>query len=129
MLIILFAIITAISVWLTTYLFIEKEKRNKSFIKKLNAASRDKIILWVVDRYKDEDIEKLRSNRWHLEIILKYLVYIIAINTDRLRNLHDWVSSEEKAWYINALHDLHTFFYKLTKPKKENEKYTWQNLM
>jgi hypothetical protein len=62
-----------------------------------------------------------------IKLVLKYLAYQIALRTDMIRNLNDWQSIEEKIWYVNALHHLYLFFYKLDRRVEEKE--IWTNLV
>lgn len=95
------------------------ELLKEQFIKNANKP----IIIWIAPKYTKKDIALLWANTEVLEVLIKYVEYTIFIKADTTRNLHDWVSSEEKAWHLNWLHEIHRFLWKiLHKPIKKEEK-------
>jgi len=111
------------------YFLYKTYKKNKILVNEILRVSQNKVIIWVVTKYKQEDIERLKASPDYIKIILKYIEYNIAKKTDIIRNLQDWISTEQKVWYLNCLHENYIFFNKLLSEKDEDdEKYTWQNL-
>lgn len=104
-------------------------KENEELKNELNKSLNNIFIIWVINKYTKEDLQKIWSDKEVIKSILKYLEYNIAKSTDKIRNLNDWISTEQKIWYINCLHEIYIFFSDFLKEEKKNEKYTWQDLI
>jgi len=86
-------------------------------------------IIGKITKYTQKEIDALGKNHEFVDIVMKYLEYEIAINTDKMRSLSDWKSWAEKAWYLNALHATYLFFFKLKNKKPKKQWYTWKELV
>lgn len=114
------------------FLFIYIKKNNKNRIyneqvtKELIETKKKPIIIWLVSRYKEEELELLLKNPEVLDLLLRIFEYKIAIKTDSIRRPWKESSSvDEKIGFVNCLHETHLMFYNL---KQKLNKDTQKNL-
>ena len=106
---------------------------NKATINKLNETLIEwlnkPMVIWIISKYSEEDITLMKANKEVVWAIMKYLEYQIAVKTDLVRNMQTDLSTEEKIWYLNSLHETHLFLYKIFHEQKKKEEYSWQEII
>lgn len=73
------------------------------------------------DKYTDDDLNKLKSNKEFLQLVIKILANFTILRTDSLRNPENRVRINEVIWEANAFNEMIFFFYKLSLSEKELE--------
>lgn len=104
------------------------KERNKELEEEILRLSTQSYIIWKISRFTDEDKKLLWQNKDILKTFKKYIEFKIALKIDTTRNLKDWISIDEKAWYLNCLYELIVFLDNLLLVKESKDKYTWQDL-
>jgi len=71
------------------------------------------------DKYTDDDINKLKSNREFLKLVIKILSNFTILRTDSLRNPENRERINEVIGEANAFNEMIFFFYKLSLTEDE----------
>lgn len=109
--------------------FLELAQKSEE-IRILEKQIRTTPIIWVIDKYTEEEIEELKSYERSLVLIVKILTYNAAISTDKIRMpLENNENREEVIWRANNAHENLFFFWKLLNQAIEDRsKKSWQNI-
>ena len=125
LIIMIIAIIIACILGYIVYIYIKKVIKLTSQLEKVNTELithfNKPLLIGKITKYTKRDIDFLWKNKEFVLIMLKYIEFEIAKATDTMRNLNDWKSSAEKAGYLNGLHSVHLFLYKINNKKAEKE--------
>ena len=98
---------------------------NETLVEEMNRP----LAIWIISKHTEENIAFLKSNKEVLKTLMIYFEYQIAVKTDFMRNISTEVSSEEKAGYLNALHETHLFLYKLVNEVKPKTEYSGKDIV
>jgi len=123
-------ILLIIWLWITVVLLVLNNRTIKKLNKVLTAevvsTKTAPILIWSIEKHKEEELDLLLSNPDIIDLILKIFEFKIAIKTDTIRDLKD---TERKVWYLDCLHETHLYFYKLKQKLVKKEKKAWANLV
>lgn len=99
---------------------------NKTLTDNVVEAKTAPILIWKVTKYKEEDLNILLTNPEVVDLLISIFEYKIFIKTDSIRSSED---TEKKIWFLDALHEMHLFFYKLKQKLNKKNNKIWQNLV
>jgi hypothetical protein len=119
-------IITTIAIAIESWYLYKTNKLNTIIKDELVKSKNPQIVLWVITKYKEEDLKLLLSNEDIIDLLMSIFQYKIAVKTDWIRSLDD---TARKVWYLDCLHEMYLFFYKMKESLKEKKEKTWNNLV
>lgn len=122
---IIIAILVILLAWIALYAR-KLHKLNSALTNEVVKTKQTPIIIWKLDKYKEEELELLLSNPEIIDLLVRIYEYKIFMKTDSIRSLEN---TEEKVWFLNCLHSEHLFFYKLKEKLKKKKDKVWQSLV
>lgn len=130
---IFFLLLFIIASAIVTYLYFKSKKQNKTLqdfmlqnindneIKMQQVKNTNTAQFWVIDKYDDNDLKKIKLNLEVLDSVVRILTYYTAISSDVLREETDTNKILRASGRSNAYHEMLFFFYKLKPEKKTKE--------
>lgn len=138
----LYEILTLINVVFSTALIISIATRKSGEIRSLNemlwkkyienAELRNDVtkrpIIWMINKYTDDDILILKESEPALDSVIKILTYNTVVKMDDLRRAaYEWQNISEASWQTNMAHETLFLFSKLKYEIEESKKEkNWQ---
>ena len=119
------ALIILLLIWIIVYLWNFK-KLNNVLTEEVLKTKQNPIIIGKVTKYKEQDLDLLLSNPEVIDLLISIYEYKIFVKTDSIRSSED---TEKKIWYLDALHEMHLFFYKIKQKLNKKENKVWQSLV
>lgn len=111
------------------YLFLTLQrikKLNTTLTQEVVETKKAPIIIGKITKYKEEELTLLLSNPEVITLLMDIFEYKIAVKTDTIRSLED---TDRKVWYLDCLHETHSYFYQLKKKLSKKEDKIWQSLV
>lgn len=119
------ALIILLLIWIIVYLWNFK-KLNNVLTEEILKTKQNPIMIGKVTKYKEQDLDILLSNPEVIDLLISIYEYKIFVKTDSIRSSED---TEKKIWHLDALHEMHLFFYKIKQKLNKKENKVWQSLV
>ncbi len=119
------ALIILLLIWIIIYLW-NLKKLNIILTEEILKTKQNPIMIWKVTKYKEEDLDLLLNNPDVIDLLISIHEYKIFVKTDSIRSSEE---TEKKIWYLDALHEMHLFFYKMKQKLNKKENKVWQSLL
>ena len=119
------ALIILLLIWIIVYLWHFK-KLNNVLTEEILKTKQNPIMIGKVTKYKEQDLDLFLSNPEVIDLLISIYEYKIFVKTDSIRSSED---TEKKIWYLDALHEMHLFFYKIKQKLNKKENKVWQSLV
>ena len=119
-------ILVILGMWFVIFSLWKLKILNTALQNELVKTKQQPIIIWKVTKYQEKDLDIFLHNIDIVELLISIYEYKIFKKTDTIRNEED---IQKKIWYLDWLHEMHLFFYKMKQKIYKKDTKTWQNLV